>query len=214
MKGSADTAWKGSTWCTTKSEGRGSDEGLDTPEGVAGCPWSLTRGDALEVTQRQVADALALELPGAAAEGGGDRGVGALQPLHQPLDFAVAGQRVATEVPAKDVTKSPPHQTWSTRTSPCPQPGVPGAVTALQVAQDVQWLEEVPGQCLQVVVGQGPGGDTALATAKGQKPSRVPRERRTPWYSQVGQRLEPTESGFRKRLDVIVLDEPGWWHSC
>lgn len=94
---------------------------------------------------------------------------------------------------------------------PSPVSPVPHGA-ASQVTQDVQRLEEVPGQRLQVVVGQGPGGGGKRSPGHNEGARAtpgVPGEHRTPRYSQVGQGLEPAESGLGERLDVVVLDEPG-----
>lgn len=66
-------------------------------EAWGGAP--LTRGDAVEFPQRQVLHLVLLEAGWAGAVDGSHRGVGVRQPLHQPLHFAVAVERVAPQVP-------------------------------------------------------------------------------------------------------------------
>lgn len=107
-----------------------------------------TCSDAVKVSGRQVVNPASLELKGTGAVDGWDRGVGLLHPVHQPLDLTVAAEGISSEVPARN--------TKNTKVLHVLTPEEPSTTCHLQVSEDVQLLEEVPGQLLQVVVRQGP----------------------------------------------------------
>lgn len=64
-----------------------------------------TCSDAVKVPGSQVVNPASLELEGAGAVDGWDRGVGLLHPVHQPLDLTVAAEGIPSKVPARN-TKS------------------------------------------------------------------------------------------------------------
>lgn len=135
-------------------------------------------------------------------------------PSHHPSTQPRTSRASPPEPRAPACHPVPSTVSWGCHPVPSPG-GVPDASPALQVAQDVQRLEEVPGQGLQVVVGQGAVGQEGLwGVAGGEEGARtipVPPGYvgPLPRYSQMGQGLEPTESALGESLDVIVLDEPG-----
>lgn len=79
------------------ASGSACEHPTETCGGERGAP--PTGGNAVELSQWQVLHLVLLEAGRAGTVNGSHSGVGVRQPLHKPLDLAVAVERVAPQVP-------------------------------------------------------------------------------------------------------------------